>query len=155
MRTDATQLRLASGKDEAYQVLRASNQMQWAARVELQQLQKGQHRDISAVMPEDEEVPWTTTPWDVESEESQKRAFEEENIPRRIRTKTHREISQSCSVAVSSCPEEEGTCEPDWSSEDTGLEIPKTSTAFVTSTARRLAQQEIKNYVVNDKAATV
>ena len=42
MRADPTQLRLASGREEAYQELHDSHPMPWTARGELQKLQKGQ-----------------------------------------------------------------------------------------------------------------
>ena len=60
-RADPTQLRLASGREEAYQELHARHQMPWTARGELQKLQKRQYIDISTDNPEDEDVPWTHT----------------------------------------------------------------------------------------------
>ena len=68
MRADPTQLRLASVREEAYQELHDSQPMPWTARGELQKLQKGQFLDISTDIPEDDEIPWKNTPWDVQTD---------------------------------------------------------------------------------------
>ena len=62
MRADPTQLRLASGREEAYQELHGSHPMPWTARGQLQKLQKGQFLDISTDTPEDDEDTWKNTP---------------------------------------------------------------------------------------------
>ena len=59
MRADPTQLRLASGREEAYQT-DCISEMPWTARRELRKLQKGQFSDISDT-PEDDEDTWKNT----------------------------------------------------------------------------------------------
>ena len=61
MRADPTQLRLASGRQEAYQEPHVSHQMPWTARGELQKLQKGHYLDFSTDIHEGEQDPWTKT----------------------------------------------------------------------------------------------
>ena len=54
MRPDPTQLKLASGREEAYQELHDSHPILWTARGELQKLQRGLFLDISTDTPEDD-----------------------------------------------------------------------------------------------------
>ena len=88
MRADPTQLRLASGRDKAYQELHDSHPMPWAARGELQKLQKGQFLDISTDTPEYDEDTWKNTPWDVQTDSVETYAQNQQPPRERLLTKT-------------------------------------------------------------------
>ena len=146
MRADPTQLRLASVREEAYQP------MPWTAREELQKLQKGQFLDIFTDIPEDDEIPWKNTPWDVQTDSVNIQAQEQQHSRNRLLTKTSDGNSQSSdTMFASSHTEIFPDTETDWSSDDTALEIQfemktgkhafqKTCSnlyAFVTSAAKK------------------
>ena len=79
MRPDPTQLRLASAREEAYQELHDSQPLAWTAQGELQKLQKGHFLDISTDIPEDDEIPWKNTPWDVQTDSVDIQAQEQQH----------------------------------------------------------------------------
>ena len=97
MRADPTQLRLASGREEAYQELHDSYPMPWTARGEIQKLQKCQFLDISTDTPEDDEKTWKNTPWDMQTDLVETQAQEQQPPRKRLLTKTKFESSQSSS----------------------------------------------------------
>ena len=84
----STQLRLASGREEAYQELHDSHPMPWTARGELRKLQKCQFLDISTDTPEDDEDPWKNTPWDMQTDSGETQAQEQQPSRKRLLTKT-------------------------------------------------------------------
>ena len=82
MRADPTRLRLASGREEAYQELHDSHPMPWTARGELQKLQKG--------TPEDDEDSWKSKPWDMQTDSVETQAQEQQPPRKRLLTKKNK-----------------------------------------------------------------
>ena len=101
MRADPTQLRLASAREEAYQELHDSQPMPWTPRGELQKLQKGQFLDISTDIPEDDEIPWENTPWDVQTDSVDIQAQEQQHSRKRLK-KTSVDNNQSSDTMFAS-----------------------------------------------------
>ena len=101
MMADPTQLRLASAREEAYQELHDSQPMPWTPRGELQKLQKGQFLDISTDIPEDDEIPWENTPWDVQTDSVDIQAQEQQHSRKRLK-KTSVDNNQSSDTMFAS-----------------------------------------------------
>ena len=117
-------LHRTSVREEAHQELHDSQPMPWTAWGELQKLQKGQFLDISTDIPEDDEIPWKNTPWDVHTDSVDMQAQEQQHSRKRLLTRTSDGNSQSSdTMFASSHTEIFPDTETDWSSDDTALEI--------------------------------
>ena len=87
-------------------------------------MQKGQFLDISTDIPEDDEIPWKNTPWDVQTDSVNIQSQEQQHSRKRLLTKTSDGNSQSSdTMFASSHTEIFPDTETDWSPDDTALEV--------------------------------
>ena len=100
--------------------------------------------DISTDIPEDDEIPWKNTPWDVQTDSVDIQAQEQQHSRKRLKKETSVDNNQSSgTMFASSHTEIFPDTETDWSSDDTALEIQ-----FEMKTGKRDFQKTCRNLYV-------